>query len=188
MIAVMDPVVGTAIDPGELLAVYQDHYDSLVRLASLLLDDRSACEDVVQDAFVKTFLARSRLREAEKLPAYLRSAVLNGARSRLRRRQTARRHLTIAPEPQPSAELDAVLRDDQAAVLAAAARRWRSAGCSRPVRSSSACAETPPVIAPDRARPSSAACGRRGSAGLTAAARRGARCRCSSPARSSRSR
>jgi RNA polymerase sigma-70 factor (sigma-E family) len=115
----MDPVVGAAIDPGELLAVYQDHYDSLVRLASLLLDDLSACEDVVQDAFVKTFLARSRLREAEKLPAYLRSAVLNGARSRLRRRQTARRHLTIAPDPQPSAELDALLHDDQAAVLAA---------------------------------------------------------------------
>ena len=119
MIGVMHPVAGAATGADELRTAYQDHYRSLVRLAALLIDDVSMCEDVVQDAFVKTFVSRSRVREPEKLPAYLRSAVLNGARSRLRRREVARRHLAVVPPPQASAESGALLHHDQMAVVAA---------------------------------------------------------------------
>ena len=56
-----------------------------MRLASLLLDDVGACEEVVQDAFVQVWQRGPALRTPDRLPAYLRSAVLNGARSQLRR-------------------------------------------------------------------------------------------------------
>ena len=100
--------------------MHREHYRSLVRLASLLLDDVGACEEVVQDAFVRFQLRGSRLRDAEKAPAYLRSIVLNGARSRLRRRQVAARH----PDPMPSVvagspEDDAIAADRQRQVLVA---------------------------------------------------------------------
>jgi RNA polymerase sigma-70 factor (sigma-E family) len=48
------------------------------------LHDAADAEEVVQDAFVKAHLAWHRLRDPAKAAAYLRSAVLNGARSRLR--------------------------------------------------------------------------------------------------------
>ena len=41
---------------------------------------------------------------AGKLPAYLRSAVLNGARSQVRRRIVRRRHLATATAPGPSGD------------------------------------------------------------------------------------
>jgi RNA polymerase sigma-70 factor (sigma-E family) len=76
----------------ELRRLYLDEYRSLVKLASLLLDDRGACEEVVQDAFVRTLVAWPGLRDHTKAPAFLRSAVLNAARSRMRRLSVVRRH------------------------------------------------------------------------------------------------
>ena len=67
--------------------VHREYYRSLVRLASLLVDDVGTCEELVQDAFVAVFRKRRAVRDQAKLPAYLRSAVLNGARSHLRARQ-----------------------------------------------------------------------------------------------------
>jgi RNA polymerase sigma-70 factor (sigma-E family) len=97
-----------------LTALYTAHYRSLVRLASLLLDDVGASEEVVQDAYVKMHGAWRRIREPEAAIGYLRTTVLNLARSRLRRRQVAQKH---APKPMPdgpSAEqgaLDRLERD-----------------------------------------------------------------------------
>ena len=92
----------------ELRLLYASEYRSLVKLASLLLDDPGACEEVVQDAFVRTLVAWASVRDRERAPAFLRSAVLNGARSRLRRSLVARRH-----PPRPS---DDVVATDVAAV------------------------------------------------------------------------
>ena len=39
----------------DLAAAYREHYRSLVRLASLLVDDVGRCEEIVQDAFVKVW-------------------------------------------------------------------------------------------------------------------------------------
>jgi RNA polymerase sigma-70 factor (sigma-E family) len=84
--------VDTVIDAGvDFDALYAGLWHSLVRLAVLLVDDRATAEDVVQDAFLALH-ARS-LRQPEAAGAYLRTSVINGARSVLRRRGTARRNL-----------------------------------------------------------------------------------------------
>ena len=70
-------------------AVFRSEYRSLVRLARLLVDDQGTAEEVVQDAFVQ--LHRSWDRASDPV-AYVRTCVVNGARGRLRRRATARRH------------------------------------------------------------------------------------------------
>ena len=103
--------------PG-LEAAYREHYRSLVRLASLLIDDVGTCEEVVQDAFVGVWRRGPALRSDDRLPAYLRSAVLNGARSHLRRRRTASAHLAVARAPAPSAGVGTAVSDHQL-VLAA---------------------------------------------------------------------
>lgn len=79
-----------------LPALYDEHYRSLVRLASFNVDDRETAEEVVQDAFVKLVAGNYRV-EAGKELGYLRSMVLNGARSALRKRQVRRAHTPDAP-------------------------------------------------------------------------------------------
>jgi RNA polymerase sigma-70 factor (sigma-E family) len=104
---------------GTLADLHREHYRSLVKLASLLIDDRATCEEVVQDAFVAVFRSAARLRDESKLPAYLRSAVLNGARSQLRKRQV-RTRLRVVDAPiseVASAESGALLADEQRAMI-----------------------------------------------------------------------
>jgi RNA polymerase sigma-70 factor (sigma-E family) len=98
--------------------LHRGHYRSLVRLASLLVDEVATCEELVQDAFVAVFRKPGLVRDQDKLPAYLRSAVLNGARSHLRARQVRDRAqpLRVVREPD-SPEAGAVMADDQRAVL-----------------------------------------------------------------------
>lgn len=100
-----------------LRQLYEDHYRDLVRLACLLLDRTEAAEEVVQDAFVKLYGALDRIEDRDATPAYLRSMVMNGARSKLRRRQVVRKH---PPTPEPHGEpADAavVLHEDQQEVI-----------------------------------------------------------------------
>ena len=107
--------------PGDVLEdLHRQHYRSLVRLAALLVDDVATCEELVQDAFVAVFRRPGVVRDEAKLPAYLRSAVLNGARSHLRGREVRARArpLRVVREPE-SPETGALLADDQHAVLEA---------------------------------------------------------------------
>jgi RNA polymerase sigma-70 factor (sigma-E family) len=88
-------------DADPLTALHREHYTSLVRLATFVLGDVGLAEQVVQDAFVKLQLRWGGLRQLDRAPAYLRSAVLNGARSQLRRRGVRDRHdarRTVAPQ------------------------------------------------------------------------------------------
>src|ERR1700712_4768701 len=117
-------------DDDLLTALYALHYRSLIRLAALLLDEPAACEDVVQEAYIRVHSARSRLRDQDKALAYLRQTVVNLPRSTLRRRLVAARH---APPPMPdaaSAEHDAyalVERDAVVVALRSLPRRQREA-------------------------------------------------------------
>jgi RNA polymerase sigma-70 factor (sigma-E family) len=73
--------------------LYAAHYRTLVRLAVLLVKDRETAEEVVQDAFVAVHRRQwSSLRDPHKALAYLRQAVVNGARSALRRRGVEARY------------------------------------------------------------------------------------------------
>ncbi len=103
----------------DLESAYRAQYRSLVRLTSLLIDDTGTCEEVVQDAFVRVWQRGTPLHHSDRLPAYLRSAVLNGARSKLRRRRVRRRHLVVAGSPAPAAEVTALAGDRTRTVLEA---------------------------------------------------------------------
>jgi RNA polymerase sigma-70 factor (sigma-E family) len=104
----------------ELVDLYRAQYRSLVRLASLLLDDQGASEEVVQDAFVRVHQAWGRIADPAKRAAYLRSAVMNGARSRMRRRQVRRRLEPVnSSPPADSAEAGALLAEEHREVLEA---------------------------------------------------------------------
>lgn len=106
--------------PSGLLAdLHREHYRSLVKLASLLIDDRATCEEIVQDAFVSVFRSSARVRDESKLPAYLRSAVLNGSRSHLRKQQVRSRFRVVRPDDAASAEVSVLASDEQRAVLEA---------------------------------------------------------------------
>ena len=88
--------VGVPGTPGpgpDLAALCDAQWHALVRLAVLLVDDLADAEDVVQDAFLALHRKRAGLRNSAAAVSYLRTSVVNGARSRLRRRAVARRHL-----------------------------------------------------------------------------------------------
>lgn len=72
-------------------ALYTEHAVSLIRLAYLMLGDRPAAEDVVQDAFCNLYRSWTRLADPARALPYVRSCVLNACRSALRRRAVGRR-------------------------------------------------------------------------------------------------
>jgi RNA polymerase sigma-70 factor (sigma-E family) len=98
-------------DPGEdraFDALYRSHWWPMLRLAQGLVDDTSAAEDVVQDAFAGLYRNPAVLADAAAAARYLRASVVNGARSALRRRRTVRtwlgqvragEHASAADEP-----------------------------------------------------------------------------------------
>src|ERR1700733_11046453 len=76
-------------------ALYQAHALSLARLALLMLGDPDAAQDVVQDAFLGLYRRWDKLTSAGAAPAYLRTSVLNGCRTLLKRRSRP------GPAPRP---------------------------------------------------------------------------------------
>ncbi len=80
---------GPQSERDEIVArLFDEHYRGLCRLASLLLGDSAAAEEVVQEAFLRTFSGWWRVRHPERAQWYLRTSVVNLCRSRLRRRTT----------------------------------------------------------------------------------------------------
>jgi len=100
-----------------LTEVFTGQYPSLVRLAAMLLDDPSAAEDVVQDAYVRVAGRQRRLHDPQKALAYVRQTVVNLARNSLRRRLLARRRTEPAPPDAASAEQDAIARFERRSVV-----------------------------------------------------------------------
>ncbi len=106
------------------------HYHGLVRLAALLLADRDAAEEVVQDAFVALHGRWGRLRDPDRAVGYLRQSVINRCRSAQRHRQVVERYVPAPLPHAPSAEagaLNAVVQDEMAAALRELPPRQREA-------------------------------------------------------------
>ena len=108
-------------DAGAVAAVtrlYQGHAVGLIRLAVVMLGDRPAAEDVVQDAFAGLYRRWVHLADPGKAPAYLRSATINGCRNELRRRLRARRRPGEPVTDIASAEFAALVGEEHREVLA----------------------------------------------------------------------
>lgn len=103
----------------ELADLYAAHRLSLVRLAILLVDDLASAEDVVQDAFTAFAARGTRLREPAAALGYLRTSVVNGSRSALRRRRTARAYTPPHEIPPDGPDARAVLNEEHRELLAA---------------------------------------------------------------------
>jgi RNA polymerase sigma-70 factor (sigma-E family) len=99
---------GTAMQAEEAAvavgALYQATAVGLIRLAYVILGDRQAAEDVVQDAFYNLFRRWDRLSHVEGAEYYVRVAVLNACRSALRRR-LIRSQRVLYELPAPSVEV-----------------------------------------------------------------------------------
>jgi RNA polymerase sigma-70 factor (sigma-E family) len=108
--------------------LYHAHALGLTRLARVMLGDRSAAEDVVQDAFYGLYRHYPRLTDKDKALPYLRSCVLNGCRSELRRsrRRIIRLRDSQAEDPaartEPSAEAEAITGENRQEVAEAIMR------------------------------------------------------------------
>lgn len=107
-----------------MTALYQVHAIGLIRLAVVMVGSRSTAEDVVQEAFCGLYRRWDQLSDKENGLSYLRSSVLNGCRSELRRRiRNERRAARTAPAgDSASAEYAALLGEEHREVLAALRR------------------------------------------------------------------
>lgn len=111
-----------AWDASEIVTdIYLGHYNSLVRLALLLVRDVQTAEEVVQDAFESMHKAWRRLHDQDKALAYLRQTVVNKSRSVLRHRKVVDVHQPKAAPDEPSAEHAAMVLIERSAVIAALA-------------------------------------------------------------------
>jgi RNA polymerase sigma-70 factor (sigma-E family) len=115
------PVPAPDSVPSEAVtALYRAHALGLIRLAVVMLGDRAAAEDVVQEAFCGLYRRWHALSDTENAQRYVRSSVINGCRSVLRRRQ--RQGGLAGDLPSESAESAALIGEEHRQVLTAIRR------------------------------------------------------------------
>jgi len=105
--------------------LYQAHALGMIRLAHIMLGDAASAEDVVQEAFCGLYRRWSTLADTGSAVAYVRSSVLNGCRSVLRRRSRTRGRADVQqaePPPGISAEAAAITIEERQRVLRALRR------------------------------------------------------------------
>lgn len=113
--ALIAPGAGEAVT-----ALYQAHALGLIRLAVVMLGDRPAAEDAVQEAFCGLYRRWHHLSDPAKALSYVRSSVINSCRTVLRRR---RRQTGLAGDPPgESAEALALVGEEHRQVLTAIRR------------------------------------------------------------------
>lgn len=83
-----DSAVPAVDSAAAVTALYAEHALGLTRLALIMVGDRQAAEDIVQDAFCGLHRRWDKLRDQGKALPYVRSAVLNGCRTEFRRVRT----------------------------------------------------------------------------------------------------
>ena len=66
--------------------LFDQHFARLCRLAYVILGDAALAEEIVMDALLKTYTGWGRLRDTDRADAYLRRAVVNLCRSKIRRK------------------------------------------------------------------------------------------------------
>jgi RNA polymerase sigma-70 factor (sigma-E family) len=123
-----EPVDAPRSRGAAVTTLFHLHYRRLLGLAGLLVDDRETAEEVVQDAFERLYRRWGAMRSPDAAVAYLDRSVVNGARSRLRRRFTERSFQLPEAGRTPSAESVGVehrQRDDLVAAVRQLPQRQR---------------------------------------------------------------
>jgi RNA polymerase sigma-70 factor (sigma-E family) len=99
-----DAPAGAGLRHGDEVAhLYAQHAASLLRLAELLTGDRALAEELVQEAFVRSWRHWGRLRQDGSALAYVRQTLVNLTRDSFRRRFREARHRLLT---QPVATTD----------------------------------------------------------------------------------
>jgi len=70
----------------EVAELFDRHYTPMCRLAFMILGDEAPAEEIVMEAMLKTFSGWGRIRDVDRADVYLRRAVVNLCRSRIRRK------------------------------------------------------------------------------------------------------
>jgi RNA polymerase sigma-70 factor (sigma-E family) len=105
--------------------LYQAHAVGLIKLGVIMLGDRTAAEDVVQDAFFGLYRNWGRLTDSVNALAYARASVLNGCRAALRQRiRRERRDLSGVADAATAQSVESIvlLSEEHRAVFAALRR------------------------------------------------------------------
>ncbi len=116
---VMGSIAAEQDSEAAVCELYSSNYQSLVRLAAILVRDAATAEEVVQDAFVAMHGAWIRLRDTDKALSYLRQSVVNRSRSVLRHRAVVDKYAPKPAPDAPSAEQGAISLLERSAVIAA---------------------------------------------------------------------
>jgi len=114
-------VVLGAAKEAAVTVLYHEHALSLIRLAHIMLGGRAGAEDIVHDAFCGLYRRWDHLADPNKALGYVRSSVLNGCRTALRRGRLADRVRSYQPAA-ASAEA-AVLSGEERREVVRALRR-----------------------------------------------------------------
>jgi RNA polymerase sigma-70 factor (sigma-E family) len=105
----------------QVTALYEAHAAGMTRLAMLMIGDQATAEDVVQDAFLGLYRRWGSLSDPTRALAYVRSSVLNGCRTMLRKSSRRDRMHLIEPDTE-SAEASVLLAEEHREVLRALRR------------------------------------------------------------------
>jgi RNA polymerase sigma-70 factor (sigma-E family) len=118
-----NPGAAAEVDPGgwpddrpvsaeaAVAALYEASALGLIRMAYVMLGDLPSAEDVVQEAFYGLYRRWDRLADTAGATYYVRTSVLNGCRSALRRRAVRRGFLRHGPlaDPPPAVSAETVV-------------------------------------------------------------------------------
>jgi RNA polymerase sigma-70 factor (sigma-E family) len=118
---VMEPGREADAATAAVTALYREHALSLIRLAHIMLGNRAGAEDVVHDAFCGLYRRWEHLADKDKALGYVRSSVLNGCRTALRRGRLA--SLVAAYQPSAISAEAAVLSSEERREVVLALRR-----------------------------------------------------------------
>ncbi|HUC57869.1 MAG TPA: SigE family RNA polymerase sigma factor [Streptosporangiaceae bacterium] len=106
----------------QVTALYQANALGLVRLAYVLTGDAGVSEDIVQDAFYGLYRRWHHLSDPAKALPYVRSAVLNACRTRLRRKRPEVTCAAPAETQDPASAETIVIGHEQRRTVMAAIR------------------------------------------------------------------
>ncbi|MDQ4149013.1 MAG: SigE family RNA polymerase sigma factor [Actinomycetota bacterium] len=97
---VSGPWMSESLDRDQRIGdLFEMHYPGLCRLAYLIVGDIGDAEEIVMEAFVRTFASWHRIRDLDRSDAYLRRAVVNLSRTRFRRQRGKERQQAAAWQP-----------------------------------------------------------------------------------------